>query len=382
MPLPADLRELLKLSGHWEDYKIQASKGGSGRLDWSDPEHEDPRKWIPIMMSPALGNPNGNTLQEFFYQNRCINMIGRHETDKRGEVRYERVVFPRLEMEWLHDHPPVGLLESRYLWIPTGDDNTGINDRHWVANRRDAEAVFRRWDALVGDEFIKIFFPSSKVRPAFISSEIYMKLYLQYHHVAVARFPNLGALQCCDANYAPASRLLARQRDHCFAQDCMRLPCPSSLAHTDACAAPRDGANQQSPHRDLSFKYFDEGRSAIINALALSIPGAKLEFAEDRLPPRLHIRLPTFPGQSGPSLMYFCKTCETAPVVSRIAVNSSGCLFNRQVYVSPILESARRKHNCRYYDKISLAYVCGKLPRKAREEFYWWCDEALRLKST
>jgi hypothetical protein len=27
-----------------------------------------PTRWVPIMMSPALGNPNGNTLQEFHYQ--------------------------------------------------------------------------------------------------------------------------------------------------------------------------------------------------------------------------------------------------------------------------------------------------------------------------
>ena len=45
-------------------------------------------------------------------------------------------------------------------------------------------------------------FLSVQVRPAFISSESFMKLHLQYHHVGVARFPNVAALQCCDANYA------------------------------------------------------------------------------------------------------------------------------------------------------------------------------------
>lgn len=34
MPRPAELREELKKSGHWEDFKIQASKGGSGRFNW------------------------------------------------------------------------------------------------------------------------------------------------------------------------------------------------------------------------------------------------------------------------------------------------------------------------------------------------------------
>ena len=63
--------------------------------------------------------------------------------------RYERVMFTRLEMEWLAPHPPLDLLDAKYIWVPTGEDNTGVNDRHWLANRADAEGVFRRWDALV-----------------------------------------------------------------------------------------------------------------------------------------------------------------------------------------------------------------------------------------
>ena len=91
MPTPADLRRELERSGHFRDYEvrgaaapcrpraaeggrayrrrapawqIQASKGGSGRFDFKSPNSADPTTWVPIMMSPALGNPNGNTLQE------------------------------------------------------------------------------------------------------------------------------------------------------------------------------------------------------------------------------------------------------------------------------------------------------------------------------
>ena len=79
-PLFCDFKAELKKSGHWDDFKIQASRGGSGRFNWQDPKYDDPTLWVPIMMSPALGNPNGNTLQEFHYQSRCIDMINRHET--------------------------------------------------------------------------------------------------------------------------------------------------------------------------------------------------------------------------------------------------------------------------------------------------------------
>jgi hypothetical protein len=121
------------------------------------------------MMSPALGNPNGNTLQEFHYQSRCIEMINSHEASggprRPARTPYERVMFTRLEFEWLASHPPLHLLDPKYLWVPTGEDNTGVNDRHWLASRRDAEGVFRRWDALVEGKFHGIFFATSQVRP-------------------------------------------------------------------------------------------------------------------------------------------------------------------------------------------------------------------------
>ena len=50
-------------------------------------------------------------------------------------------MFTRLEFEWTHPHPPLALLDPAFLWLPTGEDNTGLNDRHWIANRHDAEGV-------------------------------------------------------------------------------------------------------------------------------------------------------------------------------------------------------------------------------------------------
>ena len=87
----------------------------------------------------------------------------------RAGMRYERIMFTRLEMECARTSAL--LLDPKYLWVPTGEDNTGVNDRHWLANRADAEGIFRRWDALVSGAFHEIFFATSMVRPAFMSSE-------------------------------------------------------------------------------------------------------------------------------------------------------------------------------------------------------------------
>jgi len=389
MPSRGELSDALNKSGHFEDYKLQASLGGSGR-NYNDPTHADPRKWVPIMMSPVLGNPLGNTLQEFHYQSRCINMVGAHEVEERRGARYERVVFTRLEFDWLAAHPPLHLLDARYLWVPTGEDNTGLNDRHWVANRRDAEGVFRRWDALVapppGDVYRQIFFATTKVRPAFISSESFMKLHIQFHSVGVARFPNVAYLQCCATSYAGAGR--GAQGARCFAKGCQSSACPRAMLPTPACDA---GAaeRRRAARRRLFFKYADEGRSAIVHAVALAQPGASLARAPDRWPTRLEIRLPPSVGSrfrptaavrpAESTYVYFCKTCETADVVDRISINVTGCLFARETrYGRPeYMDATRGGHTCRYYEEYALAQVCDSIDD--RREFGWWCNDARRL---
>ena len=378
MPSPAELRTELKKSGHWDDFKLQASKGGSGRFNFDDPAFDDPKRWVPIMMSPALGNPNGNTLQEFHYQSRCIDMIKTHERGARRGVSYERVMFTRLEFEWLAPHPPLALLNASYLWVPTGEDNTGVNDRHWLANRADAEGIFRRWDALVTGAFHKIFFATSQVRPAFMSSETYNKLHLQYRRVGVARFPNVAALQCCETSYAAGSGA-SRRGMHCFAKACHRTLCPRAPANL---STPSCGAAGGS----LLHKYLDEGHSAIVHATALSLPGSRWAIAEDATPKRLHIEMgppeevPAAPGLLGRGVLYTCKTCEGGPdVPDPVSINVTSCLFRKHSYAyQPTLEAARTVHPCRYYDAAHMAALCGLLgdsPKDRMSRYGWWCSE-------
>ena len=390
MPSPQELRTELKKSGKWPDFQLQASKGGSGRFNWVDPQYDDPRMWVPIMMSPALGNPNGNTLQEFHYQSRCINMIGSHERTSRRGLRYDRVMFTRLEFEWLAPHPPLALLDPGYLWVPTGEDNTGVNDRHWLASRDDAEGVFRRWDALISGEYHQIFFATSRVRPAFMSSETYNKLHLQYRRVGVARFPSVAALQCCEQSYAEGSTA-ARRGMHCFAKACHRTACPQTPAHlpTPSCDASSStgGADGAVGVRKTSIlhKYPEEGLSAIVHATALSLPGSRLAVADDRTPKRLHIVMAPLPDAPAtqpagrPGLLYTCKICEGGPDrPDPVSINVTSCLFRKHGYAyHPTLEAARLVHPCRYFDAPHLARVCALLgdEQERRGRFGWWCGD-------
>ena len=393
MPTPAQLRTELEASTHFREYEIQASKGGSGRFNWVDPAFNDPRRWIPIMMSPVLGNPHGNTLQELHYQSRCIRMVGEHERSAaRGGRQYERVMFTRLEFEWLADHPPLEMLDPNFVWVPTGEDNTGLNDRHWIANRRDAEGIFRRWDALTNppprDIFKQIFFATSEVRPAFMSSETFMKLHVQYHKAGIARFPNVAMLQCCAANYASQRAKLPESQQRCFAKACHWAACPRPRVDSAACGA---GGGE----RKLGFKYADEGHSAILHAAALALPGARLVKALDPWPTRLEISLPPAvgaavraKGRRADTRLYTCKTCETAEVVDEVSINVTGCVFKKHGgYVRPVRHAEVREaiaagHECRYFEAAAMAQVCREAApdREQRDrEFGWFCGGVEKL---
>ena len=44
-------------------------------------------------------------------------MVNAHEAEALAGRRYERVMFTRLEFEWLAPHPPLHLLDPRYTCI-------------------------------------------------------------------------------------------------------------------------------------------------------------------------------------------------------------------------------------------------------------------------
>ena len=201
-PSAAELAAALRASGHYEAFERQVSEAGAGRLR---PEDTDPRLWLPTILSPALGNPQANTLREFHYQSRCMAMIEAAETTRRAA--YERVLFTRLENHWLYPHPPLALLPAERTWVPAGEDNGGVNDRHWLAPRRHAAVLMRRWDALLDGSALRAIHGSAetaRVRPRFISSEIYLKLYAQHHRLPIGRFPMLAYLACCEDIYRDA----------------------------------------------------------------------------------------------------------------------------------------------------------------------------------
>jgi hypothetical protein len=55
----------------------------------------------------------------------------------KGAERYDRFVITRPDFVWLCPHPPLSVLDSDSIWVPDGEDYSGLNDRHLVASRTD-----------------------------------------------------------------------------------------------------------------------------------------------------------------------------------------------------------------------------------------------------
>jgi hypothetical protein len=55
--------------------------------------------------------------------------------------RYDRFVLTRSDFYYLCPHPPLEYLDAGYLWIPDGEDWSGLCDRHLVVSPRDLAAT-------------------------------------------------------------------------------------------------------------------------------------------------------------------------------------------------------------------------------------------------
>ena len=74
-----------------------------------------------------LGNGNLSVLRELHDYSRVLSVLRAHERTTRAGRPYKRVVFSRLEFEWLADHPPISLLPSAggVVWLPVGQGRPG-----------------------------------------------------------------------------------------------------------------------------------------------------------------------------------------------------------------------------------------------------------------
>ena len=200
--------------------------------------------------APLLGNGNLSVLRELHDYSRVLSVLKAHERIARAGRPYKRVVFSRLEFEWLADHPPISLLPSAggVVWLPSGGVSSGLNDRHALMDRAAADVYFRRWELLFSPRLFQIV-PSRVVMRE--GPELLLLAALAAHRLRVRYFPSTMMLGCC------GRRSLALRR--CYG---LRV-CITRTVRL------RGG------RREVTAKYFDELKFAERHAAALSCPGAR-----------------------------------------------------------------------------------------------------------
>lgn len=98
---------------------------------------------------------SGSGLCQMYSHKQCLSMIT--DWEQRRGLEYERVVYSRADFLWLAPHVPLSFLPNGEMWIVDGEDNGGINDRHWVMPRSLAAKLLNSWDRLVEGQLARLF---------------------------------------------------------------------------------------------------------------------------------------------------------------------------------------------------------------------------------
>ena len=156
------------------------------------------------VFAPVLGNGNLSVLRELHDYHRALRLVEAHEAQRRGARRYARLVFSRLEFEWLAPHPPIELFEpASAVWLPSGGVSGGLNDRHALLSRAAADVYMRRWQLLLSPQLLH-HVPLRVVLAG--GPEDFLREVLASAKLLVRYFPSTFALGCCSASALAAGR--------------------------------------------------------------------------------------------------------------------------------------------------------------------------------
>lgn len=174
---------------------LLAEAGGG----WRDPARIK-GNWLGCLEGEAGDmERTGSGLCQMHSHRQCWDMISSHE--RRRGLEYERVIYTRADMRWLGPHLPLSLLPAGKgeVYVVDGEDNGGINDRHWVMPRHLAPAMLDSWDRLVDGrtaELIEAIRRQTRLQG--LSTEIYFHYLMASEdtYKLVRRMPGMSFVPC------------------------------------------------------------------------------------------------------------------------------------------------------------------------------------------
>jgi len=157
------------------------------------------------VFSPVVGT--GANLPSLRKLELAADLLASHERTRGRRFRW--VVFSRLDMEWVADHPKLSLLAPDHIWIPHTAQNEvknvgrrpGVLAGEFVGNTPDwhatmprplADAFMRRWGAIVTG--------AVAMQPDHQPEDL-LAAHLRLLGVPVGRFPALAGLVECVSSW-------------------------------------------------------------------------------------------------------------------------------------------------------------------------------------
>lgn len=265
-----ELAQRLEASPGWDAVWSGFYKAGCSRVGNSTYACRGFKEQGNSFMTPVMGKSSLNVLRQLYMQAQALLLLAQHESTARDGVRYEHVVWARLEFRWFSPHLPLPLLRSspQSVWVPFGEDYAGLNDRHAFMSRAAADVYLSRWN-FIADGTITDMLPClARGSLCAQSSERFLAVTLTYHNLTVCRMPMVAALQCCSGQ--------------CYKRACIRGTLPPPQEHHRALpwvvGTDADGTR-------FEGKYPQEIAQSLVHAAAAAAPGARYLFLNRTFPP-------------------------------------------------------------------------------------------------
>jgi len=134
------------------------------------------------------------------------------ERERKRGGNYSHIVWSRPDMFWLGDHLPMHIIpegERKNIWVVDGEDNGGLNDRHWVMPRHIAATMLNSWDRLM-DGSLADFFGDLALPQLSTEAFFAYNLARSGENRLVRRLPPLAFVMCSNFHSRKNNDLSAR----------------------------------------------------------------------------------------------------------------------------------------------------------------------------
>lgn len=105
---------------------------------------------------------------------------------------YDWFIITRPDLMWLGPHPHVRHMNPRAVFIPSGEDWGGYNDRHMVCSKETILKCVCTLNTVIFNSNMLVWLLIPKYPT--LNSEIFLRIHLQSNQIPVGRFPNLAFL--------------------------------------------------------------------------------------------------------------------------------------------------------------------------------------------